>query len=137
MKKLLFILFVIAAGAVPSIAMMANWPASIVGTWQGVANQSNVKLIIKSQGTVGACEAITGTMSNLPSGGDSNIQGFYCPATGHLTFVRKDINNNSTFQSYSGSLADIGPELRMAGTFGEVNFVGHLGDYGLFFEKRE
>jgi hypothetical protein len=134
-KKLLASLLVIASSALAF--GMASWPPTIVGTWQGVAGQTTLKLVITSQGTVGECKTITGTLANVPSGGESNIQGFYCPDTGRLTFARKDIHSNGTFQFYSANLADIGPELRMAGTFAEVSFIGHLGEYGFALEKRE
>src|SRR5262249_28291746 len=99
--KRLCALTILVAGSAMAVAMMANWPPSIVGTWQGVANQSNVKLVITNQGATGACKSISGTLSNVPSGGESNVQGFYCPATGRVSFVRKDMKSNATFQSYS------------------------------------
>jgi hypothetical protein len=134
MKKLLVVFLIVAT--ISTLSFAANWPPTIVGTWQGVANQTEVKLIITSQGTVGECKAITGTLSNLPSGGESNIQGFYCPVSGRLTFARKDVHSNGTFQFYTGNLDDVGPELQMAGTFAEVSFVGHLGEYGFSFRKK-
>ncbi len=134
MKKLFGLLIVIACSA---LAFAANWPPSIVGTWVGFGNQAELKLVITNQGGAGECKAITGTLSNLPSGGASNIQGFYCPSTGRVSFVRKDITSNATFQSYTANVSDVGPELRMAGTFAEVNFVGHLGEYNFSVQKRE
>jgi hypothetical protein len=126
MKKFVALVIVTAC----SVFMFAdNWPPSIVGTWQGVANQTTVKLVITSQGTTGACKSITGTFSNVPSGGASNIQGFYCPQTGRVSFVRKDVNSNDTFQSYSANVSDVGAELRMAGIFAQVQ-PDRLGEYG-------
>jgi hypothetical protein len=115
---------------------MASWPSSIVGTWHGFGNQTALKLVVSSQGTTGTCRAITGTLSNVPSGGDSHIQGFYCPNTGRVSFVRKDIKTNDAFQSYSACLADAGNELRMGGSFAELNMVGHLGEYSFSAEKK-
>ena len=115
---------------------MANWPPSIVGTWQGFGNQSPLKLIVTNQSGAGACKAITGTLSNIPSGGESNIQGFYCPDTSRVSFVRKDIKTNDAFQSYSANVSDVGAELRMAGIFAELNFAGHLGEYNFSVEKK-
>lgn len=134
MKKTLAFVIVTACSV---MLFAANWPLSIVGTWQGVANQSTVKLVITSQGTTGACKAINGTLSNLPSGGASKIQGFYCPQTGRVSFVRKDVNSNATFQSYSASLSDVGAELRMGGTFAELNMADHLGEYNFAVQKKE
>jgi hypothetical protein len=134
MKKLSALVLVAACAA---LAVAANWPPSIVGTWQGVANQSNVKLVITNEGATGACKAITGTLSNVPSGGESNIQGFYCPRTGRVSFVRKDVKSNATFQSYSANVSDVGAVLRMAGTFAELNMADHLGEYNFAVQKRE
>lgn len=134
MKKSFILVFVATLSA---LAFAANWPPSIVGTWQGVANQNTVKLVITSQGTTGACKSITGTLSNVPSGGASTIQGFYCPQTGRVNFVRKDVTSNDTFQAYSANVADVGAELRMAGTFAELNMADHLGEYGFAVQKKE
>lgn len=127
MKKLLALVIITAC----SVFMFAdNWPPSIVGTWEGVANQTTVKLVIASQGTTGACKSITGTFSDVPSGGASNIQGFYCPQTGRVSFVRKAINSNDTYQSYSGNVSDVGAELHMAGIFAQVDPPSsRLGEY--------
>lgn len=134
MKKF-FLLVIVAACSV--LAAAANWPPSIVGTWLGTANQSTVKLVITNQGATGLCKSITGTLSDVPSGGASNIQGFYCPQTGRVSFVRKDVKTSDTFQSYSGNLSDMGAELRMAGTFAELNMADHLGEYGFEVQKKE
>jgi len=132
MKKFLALVIVAACSV---LAVAANWPPSIIGTLQGTANQSTVKLVITSQGTTGDCKAINGTLSNLPSGGASNIQGFYCPQTGRVSFVRKDVKTNDTFQSYSANVSDVGTELRLAGTFAELNMADHLGEYGFAVKK--
>jgi hypothetical protein len=134
MKQLLALVIVAACSV---LAFAANWPPSVVGTWQGTANQSTVKLVITNQGASGACKSITGTLSNLPSGGASNIQGFYCPQTGRVSFVRKDVKTNNTFQSYSANVSDVGTELRLAGTFAELNMADHLGEYGFAVQKKE
>jgi hypothetical protein len=95
-----------------------------------------VILAITAQGTTGACKAITGTLHNLPSGGASNIQGLYCPQTGRVSFVRKDVISNDTFQSYSANVSDTGTTLRMSGIFAELNLAGHLGEYNFAVTKR-
>jgi hypothetical protein len=92
--------------------------------------------VINTQGTTTApCKPITGTLNNLPSGGASNIQGFYCPATGRVGFVRKEVVSNDTFQSYSANVSDTGTTLRMAGVFAELNLAGHLGEYNFAVTK--
>jgi hypothetical protein len=118
-------------------AYAATWPANVVGTWRGIANQTTIKLEIASQDPAGKCKAIKGTLSNVPSGGESNIQGFYCPESGRISFVRKDLKSNDTFQSYSGNLADSGDVQRIGGTFAELNMQDHLGEYNFCVEMRQ
>jgi hypothetical protein len=122
------VVFSMLAGAAPR-------PASVVGTWTGVGNLTAVQVVITAQGTTGTCKAITGTMNNLPFGGASNIQGFYCPSTGRIGFVRKDPTTNVTFQTYSGNLSNTATTLRMAGVFAELAQVGQLGEYNFSLTK--
>jgi hypothetical protein len=112
---------------------MANWPPSVVGAWNGFGNQTALKLVIASQGPTGKCKPITGTLTNVTGGGSSNIQGFYCPESGRISFVRKDSSTNDTFQSYSGNVSDVDKPLRMGGTFAELNMADHLGEYNFNF----
>ena len=135
MKKLVALLLV-AIGSALAVAMMASWPQNVVGTWKGFANQTEVQLVITTQGTTGSCRSITGTFSNLPSGGASNIHGFYCPSTGRVSFVRTDVDSGA-FQSYSANLSDVGRESRMAGTFAELNMAGYLGEYNFAVSRPE
>jgi hypothetical protein len=131
-KKTLVVAVVVAF----SLFAGASRPSSIVGTWMGVANQTAVQIVITTQGTTTApCKPISGTMNNVPSGGASNIQGFYCPATGRVGFVRKDVTTNDTFQSYSGNVSIIGTPLRMTGVFAELALVGALGEYNFAVTK--
>ena len=118
-------------------AHAATWPASVVGSWRGVANQTPIRLDITSQDPAGKCKAIKGTMNNEPSGGASNIQGFYCPESGRITFARKDTSSNDTFQFYSGNLSDAGEVLRIGGIFAEINMPEHMGEYNFCAELRK
>jgi|SRR5215467_14118889 len=129
-------LSVLAMVVVFSALAAASRPSSIVGTWTGVANQTAVQLVITTQGTVTApCKPITGTLNNVPSGGASNIQGFYCPSTGRFSFVRKDVTTNDAFQSYSGNVSSTGTTLRMTGVFAELNLTNALGEYNFSLTK--
>ena len=131
-KKLSALAMVVVFSALAA----ASRPSSIVGTWMGVANQTAVQLVITTQATATApCKPITGTLNNLPSGGASNIQGFYCPGTGRFSFVRKDITTNDTFQSYSGNVSNTGTTLRMTGVFAELSLMNALGEYNFSVTK--
>jgi len=130
-KKTLVVAVVVAS----SLLAGASRPSSIVGTWMGVANQTAVQIVITTQvATTAPCKPISGTMNNV-LGGTSNIQGFYCPATGRVGFVRKDVTTNATFQSYSGNVSITGTPLRMTGVFAELALVGALGEYNFAVTK--
>ena len=99
-------------------------PASVVGSWATIANQTFITLQITSQGGPAPCRNIAGTLGGL------SVQGFYCPSTGRISFLRKDPGTNDTVQVYTGNVASDGATDRMAGTFvhqtnpdaGEYNF---------------
>jgi len=132
MRKTLFALAMVAAF---SVSAFGAHPSSILGTWTGFANQTAVQLVIITQGTTGACQTITGTFSNVPSGGASNIVGFYCPSTGRVAFVRNDITTNDTFQSYSANVSATGITLRMGGIFAQISPNAPLGEYNFAVSK--
>jgi hypothetical protein len=110
--------------AISSGSVWAARPTSVVGNWNTVANQTIITLQIISQGVQPVCRSISGTLGGL------SIQGFYCPSTGRISFLRKDPGTNDTIQVYTGNISSDGPTDRMAGTFiqatnpdaGEYNF---------------
>ena len=112
-------------------AMAANWPTSVVGTWNALADQSNLTLDITSQATANACKAIAGTL------GTDNISGYYCPSSGRFSFLRANAGNNVTFQVYTGNLSHIGTTDYMTGVFEQETTVGSAveGEYSFFASK--
>lgn len=102
---------------------MAAPPPSVVGTWRGVANQTQVQIVINAQ-AAGVCGTIRGTMQNLPAGGVSNVLGWYCPSTGRISFERVNPANNDALQAYVGNVADDASVDRMAGTFSAYPVAG-------------
>lgn len=118
-----------------SPALAAPWPSSIVGTWSMQANQSQIRLVISRQGGSGECKAIVGTMTDVaPSAQTNPIEGFYCPRTGRLSFLRKNRSTNDTFQVYSGNLSDTGKKLFMGGVFAQETGT-QLGEYNFSASK--
>jgi hypothetical protein len=106
------------------------WPASIVGTWTGNANTSGVTLTITSQIAGSACQTIIGTFGNTGSSSKDNINGYYCPGSGTVEFMRLAPGSVAPYQVYSGSMASANPVTnRMAGTFSEYAALGNLGQY--------
>jgi hypothetical protein len=129
-----------AVAALSAGSAWAYWPASIVGTWTAVANQTGVQLVIQQQGAVGHCRDIAGTITDVSPPGQSNpIQGWYCPATGRFNFLRKNSANNDTFQVYSGNLSDDGAVLRMGGVFSQEGngTQAHSGEYNFSATMRK
>ena len=106
-----------------------GWPISVLGTWSVNANNSTGSLVITTQGTTGLCRPIGGTIFGNP------IQGFYCPFSGRITFLRKIAATNDTFQVYSANLGQVfgGLPLRMGGTFSSMNAT--FGEYNFFASK--
>ncbi|MBI3900002.1 MAG: hypothetical protein HY308_17170 [Gammaproteobacteria bacterium] len=125
MKKLtLSLLF--ASTVLVTTAASAAPPPNVLGNWSVLGNQTAGALVINFQAAVGICRRITGAIYGNP------IEGFYCPATGRIHFLRKNAANNDTFQSWTGNVGDDAAIDRMGGTFmastpaggvpGEYNF---------------
>jgi len=105
----------------------AAWPSSVVGTWNVRANQSLGTMNITSQSSgAGPCQQILGTILGFP------LQGFYCPATGRIQFLRKNALND-TFQVYSANLTSTGATNFMGGSFSSYDAA--LGEYSFFGSK--
>ena len=121
----------IGAGAASSAAA-ANWPASVVGSWGVIANQdTNITLTITSQGNPGDCKVIKGTLVDPDTGANDAIQGFYCPGSGRIAFLRHVANTKSSFQSWSGNLSLTRAPQLMGGTFFDIlNVKGEYEWYG-------
>ena len=106
-----------------TVARADGWPSTAVGNWNVIANQTSGVLHITSQAASGNCRFITGT-ANFGTEVTNTLEGFYCPFSGRIHFVRKNASNNDTFQSYSGNLSQPGTYWRMAGSFTAVNAHG-------------
>lgn len=109
------------------------WPPSVIGSWNVHANQSSLVMKISSQGGTGNCRAILGTIQDLASPAIGNVEGFYCPFSGRISFVRKDPRTNLTFQTWTGNLSDPGTKLLIGGTFTSPSY--NAGEYGFYAVK--
>jgi hypothetical protein len=99
MRKLLFgVLFASMAFGANS-ASADGWPSSVVGAWDVLGNHFPGTLNITSQANTGQCRGITGTIYG------QSIQGFYCPSSGRIHFLRKLPGTNTTFQVWAGNLS--------------------------------
>jgi hypothetical protein len=121
----------LCVAAAPAMAA-SQWPASVVGTWSATANQSTLSISIASQGSAGECKSIGGTIVDQQSGGSSTLQGFYCPGSGRIQFLRS--NGSTVFQVFTANLAFTGDTLNMGGTFAQ-DLSPYLGEYSFFAQK--
>ncbi len=125
MKKLLALLAasgiatVITAGAALA---QSPYPASVVGTWLIVANNTKqFTFTVQSQSTDSPCAQIAGILP-APSGTNDTILGYYCPATGGLSFERNASTTGATFQVFTGNVSSTGSTTQFTGTF--TNYAG-------------
>ena len=108
-------------------AMAQAYPTSIVGTWTIRANDTQpFTFTVSSQSSDAPCAAISGLMG-APN---DTIVGYYCPATGGVSFLRNSSNTGATYQVFTGELSWTGTTTYMTGTFS--NFAGgnDTGSYG-------
>jgi hypothetical protein len=127
---------VLAVGLFSGSAMAGeNWPASVVGIWDGMGNQSALTITISSQASTGRCRPIAGTILDVASNDTSNLVGFYCPVTGRFNFARNDVASGVTFQDYSGNVSDNGRRVFMGGVFADLIGAPFVGEYSFFASK--
>jgi hypothetical protein len=119
---------IVALFAAPS-AFADGWPGSVTGLWSVVGNQSAGALAIQQYvGAAGSqCKPIRGTIYGVDA-----IEGFYCPGSGRISFLRYSGNTLVPKQHWSGNLSQVvaGQPLRIGGlfaTFDHNNLVGTLG----------
>jgi hypothetical protein len=115
MTKTLAILAVAAASLAAGAAQAAQqWPASIVGNWSAISNQTALTVTISTQSGGKTCAQITGAI------GSDTLLGYYCPNSGRFNFLRSN-TPSGTFQAYSGNLSET--------VFGNVVMTGTFVDY--------
>lgn len=113
----------------------AKPPASIAGTWTGVANRNAVTLRLTQDAFNPAqdsnCRFLRGSI-NVTGETEDQIQGFYCPQTGAFAFSRIRSDGYAS-QVYRGGLSSAGTPLRMGGTF--LYMSGNWGEYNFSATK--
>src|SRR3954451_14005105 len=125
-----------AVGLGSGSAHANGWPTSVLGSWNVRANQSALVLRISTQAAGSGCVEITGTTTDVTAGGViNNVQGFYCPLSGRVSFLRKNAQTNDTFQAYVGNLSITGNKNYMGGTFLQEDVSGNLGEYNFQASK--
>jgi hypothetical protein len=108
-------------------------PANIGGsTWVLQTNLGIVPLVITSQGGAGApgaatCRNIYGDLGEV-----NNISGWYCPSTGRIHFVHRNLNSHNAVRIYFGNVNGdaLGQPISIDGVMTVlVSELGDLGEY--------
>ena len=132
MKSTLLLAVAVAA----SLATAGAWatrPANLAGTtWTLQTNRDAVQLVINTQGGPGApgaatCRQIEGDIGNV-----AHIRGWYCPLSGRIHFVHRNLGSGDAVRVFTGNVSDdvIGQTLYMAGTMTVLfSAFGDLGEY--------
>ena len=134
MKSFKTIAFVAAAATflVAGTASAAR-PENIANTtWTLQTNVDVVTLVITTQGGPGApgaanCRTINGDIGNV-----AHIRGFYCPLTGRIHFVHRNLGSGDAVRVFTGNISDEvdGQPLFMGGTMTVlISAFGNLGEY--------
>jgi hypothetical protein len=135
MKRTLTITLALATAIVIGAGTAhAERPANIARTtWTLQVNLDVVTLIIETQGGPGApgaaqCRHINGNLNDT----NITIRGWYCPATGRIHFVHRNLGSDNAVRVFTGNVSDnvAGQRLQMAGTMTVlISAFGDLGEY--------
>ena len=123
----------LASVLLAATAVRAEPPANVANTtWTLQVNSSIETLFIDTQGGPGApgaanCRSIRGEVRGV-----APVNGWYCPSTGRIHFVHRNLDSGAPMRVFTGSVSDAvaGLPLAMAGTVTILNAVfGDLGEY--------
>ena len=131
MKAKFYMPVIVAVAMSSTCALAASpYPSTVVGSWTMSANQSSLTLTITRQSGPAACKEIVGTLDDSVNG-LSDIEGFYCPDSGRISFLREATTNKRTYQTFTGNTSYPGSTTYMAGIFAQE--VGTTpGEYDFF-----
>jgi hypothetical protein len=106
---------------------LANHPSTVAGSWKILGNHTAGQMTITQYpGTANSThKPIRGWIYGVDM-----IEGFYCPASGRICFVRYYHSTPSPKQFWTGNLSDTTGTLRMGGTITVVmhdNTAGTIG----------
>jgi hypothetical protein len=127
MKHLLTLLcaFGIVTTMAAGAAQAQSYPTSLVGTWTILANNTQpFTFTVQAQSSGSPCAQITGVLGAT----NDTLLGYYCPATGVVSFERNASATGVTFQVYNGALSTEGSTLYMTGNFSNYDNVDDNGN---------
>jgi hypothetical protein len=100
-------------------ALAQAYPTSVVGTWTIRANNTlPFTFTVQSQSADSPCAVIAGVMGSP----NDPIAGYYCPATGQVSFLRNSASTGATYQVFTGEVSWVGSPTLMTGNFS--NYAG-------------
>lgn len=118
----------------------AERPTNLGGTtWTLQTNRDTVQLVITSQAGPGAPGAETCRHINGDIGNVAHIKGWYCPLTGRIHFVHRNLGSGDAVRVFTGNVSDdvIGQPLYMSGTMTVLAIAfGDLGEYNFAATRR-
>lgn len=121
-------------------AAQAERPANLGGTtWTLQTNRDTVQLVITSQGGPGAPGAETCRHINGDIGNVAHVIGWYCPSTGRIHLVHRNLGSGDAVRVFTGNVSDdvIGQPLYMGGTMTVLGVAfGDLGEYNFAAIRR-
>lgn len=136
------VLVIATAACVIAGNAWAQRPDNLRGTtWTMQANRDTLQLVIDTQGGPGApgaaeCRGLDGTLNTTP---DIVVTGWYCPATGRIHLVHRNLTSKIAMRVFTGNVSDevIGQPLYMAGTMTVLfSAFGDLGEYNFSAVKQ-
>lgn len=139
--------FASLVAALATTTASAARPDNIANTtWTMQVNREVQQLTITTQGGPGApgaatCRWINGELGNPALPPVITIRGWYCPSTGRIHFLHKNLNNDNTVRVFTGHVSDIADDpldatLYMSGTMAvEDPVFGDLGEYNFSATK--
>ncbi len=121
-----------------------GWPGSVAGNWEVIGNLSTGTLaIVQYPGAAGSMNRpIRGTIYKT-----DNIEGYYCPYSGRIVFVRFDKATTSPKQFWSGHVSQLSKSASVKNMMGGTLTVfrhdtvqgtvgGSLGEYNFSAKKK-
>lgn len=133
---------VAAAATLVSGSAWAQRPADLRGTtWTMQVNRDAAQLVINTQGGPGApgaaeCRGLNANLSTTPN---IKVTGWYCPSTGRIHLVHRNLDSDIAVRVFTGNVSDevIGQPLYMAGTMTVlISAFGDLGEYNFSAAKQ-
>ncbi len=134
-KKLTAVLSLGLAAQLSAGPAAAAPPASLVNsTWSLLADGVSETLHIATQGNLGTCKVIHGTLGNV----GVPIDGFYCPADGRIHFIHKNLTTKVPMRVFDGIVWNTvaGQPYQMSGSYtSDYSAVKAFGYYGFYAIK--